>query len=348
MTRLFSVVLAALLLLAAISAGGQDKNLISVAADLGATLEWDPLRDSGVISFGDDRISVAVGTGSALINYRLMVPIDPPVRRDGGVWLTTAAVTAIGDAVKKDRLAHEGDHLRVQYVLLDPGHGGKDSGAVGSVMSGKKQVPLMEKDITLQVGMDLAALLRAGFPDKEILLTRTDDTFVSLEDRVVIANKLLEKTPDTVLYVSVHANTSPFNRTASGYEVWCLPPSYERTLVDEKTAGKDNADILPILNSMREEDVYLESTMLAQNILAGLDAAIGQKGSNRGLRQNDWYVVRNARMPAVLAEVGFVSNPDEAAHLADPAYLNDVARGMYNGIVTFIQGFERSRTGSAR
>jgi N-acetylmuramoyl-L-alanine amidase len=345
--RLFAALFAAALVLA-VGAGAQDKNLISVASDLGATLEWDPLRDTGVISLGDDRISVAVGTGSALVNYRLKVQIDPPVRHDGGVWLTKATVTAIGDAVKKDRLAHAGEHLRVQYILLDPGHGGKDSGAVGSVPQGKKQAPLMEKNITLAVGTALAALLREGFPDKEVLLTRNDDTFVSLEDRVVIANRLLQETQDTVLYISIHANTSPFNKNASGFEVWCLPPSYERTLVDEKAAGKDNLDILPILNSMREEDVSLESTLLAQDILVGLDASIGQKSADRGLRRNDWYVVRNARMPAVLAEVGFVSNSEEAVRLADPAYLNNVAQGMYNGIKSFIQGFERSRTGSAR
>ena len=228
------------LLALSVPIGAQDKNILSLASDLGAVLEWDPLRDAGVISFGDDRISIAVGTDSALINYRLKVQIDAPARRGGGVWLTTAAVGAIGDAVQKDRLAHAGEHLRVQYILLDPGHGGKDSGAVGSVASGKKQVPLMEKDITLTVGRALAGLLREGFPDKEVMLTRTDDTFVSLEDRVVIANGLLEKTKDTVLYVSIHANTSPFNKTASGFEVWCLPPSYERTLVDEKAAGKEN------------------------------------------------------------------------------------------------------------
>ena len=99
---------------------------------------------------------------------------------------------------------------------------------------------------------------------------------------------------------------------------------------------------------MREEEISLESTVLAQNILAGLDASIGEKSANRGLRQNDWYVVRNARMPAVLTEVGFVSNAEEAPRLADPAYLKDVAQGMYSGVKAFIQGFERSGSGGAR
>jgi N-acetylmuramoyl-L-alanine amidase len=194
----------------------------------------------------------------------------------------------------------------------------------------------------------LSGLLKEGFPDKEVVLTRTDDTFVSLEDRVVIANGLLEKTKDTILYVSIHANTSPFNKTASGFEVWCLPPAYKRTLLDAKAAGKENQDILPILNSMLEEEISVESTVLAREILAGLDRRIGDQTENRGMRQNDWYVVRNARMPAVLTEVGFVSYPEEAARLADESYLKNVAQGMYDGIRAFISRFEQYGSADAR
>jgi N-acetylmuramoyl-L-alanine amidase len=337
-----------LLLSLPLLAGAQDKNLLSLAADLGAVLEWDPLRDAGVLSFGDDRISLEVGAGLVLVNYRLKVEIDPPFRRDGAVWLTTAAVTAIGDAVQRDRLAHAAQHMRVAYILIDPGHGGKDGGAVGSFMDGKKEVTIKEKDITLNVARKLSAMLASAFPDKQILFTRSDDTFVSLEDRVVVANGLLARTKETILYVSIHANTSPFNRKASGFEVWCLPPEYKRTLVDEKAAGKENQDIVPILNSMLEEEISVESTVLAREILAGLDRRIGDRTEDRGMRQNDWYVVRNARMPAVLTEVGFVSFPEEAARLADDVYLKNVAQGMYDGIHAFISRFEQYGSSDAR
>jgi N-acetylmuramoyl-L-alanine amidase len=347
--RLKGALAAALaLILAAAVAGAQDKNLLSLATDLGAVLEWDPLRDTGVLVVGEDRIALGVGADAALINYRLKVSIDPPVRRNGAVLLTTAAVTAISAAVQSDRLAHAGERMRVACILIDAGHGGKDGGGAGSVGAGKAKVTLKEKDVTLGVARALGALLRSRFPDKQVLFTREDDTFVSLEDRVVIANTLLDKTRDTVLYISVHANISPFNKDASGFEVWCLPPTYQRKLLDEKSTGKDNADILPILNSMLQEEISMESTVLAQEILKGLDAQIGEKSANRGLRQNDWYVVRNTRMPAVLTEVGFVSNPEEAVRLADPAYLNDVAKGMYTGIDAFIARFEKNGSGGAR
>ena len=345
-TRVLGCIL--LLLLLPLAASAEDRNLLSLASDLGAVLEWDPLRDAGVISFGDDRIALGVGTGMALINYRLKVEIEPPVRRDGAVWLTTAAVLTISDAMQKDRLAHAAEHMRVGYVLIDAGHGGRDGGGVGSFMDGKNQVTVREKDVTLSVARRLAALLETGFPDRDIVFTRSDDSFVSLEDRVVVANALLEKTKETVLYVSIHANASPFNKKASGFEVWCLPPEYKRTLLDEKAAGKDSQEILPILNSMLEEEISVESTVLAQEILAGLEGKIGAKSGDRGLRKNDWYVVRNARMPAVLTEVGFVTNPEEASRLADDAYLKEIAEGIYNGICAFIARFERSGSTGAR
>jgi N-acetylmuramoyl-L-alanine amidase len=343
--RIVAVVL--LFVVSAAAACGQEKDLLSVAEDLGAVLEWDPLRDAGVISFGNDRISLGVGAGLAIVNYRLKVEIDPPVRRNGAVWLTRAAVAAISDAVQKDRLAHAAEHLRVAFVLIDPGHGGKDGGGVGSFEEGKRQVTVKEKDVTLSVARALSEMLKSAYPDKTVLFTRTDDSFVSLEDRVVVANSLLEKSKETVLYISIHANTSPFNKKASGFEVWCLPPEFKRTLLDENAAGKDNQEILPILNGMLEEEISLESTVLAQEILSGLDGKVGRQSANRGLRQNDWYVVRNARMPAVLVEVGFVSNPEEAERLADTAYLKNLAEGMYSGVRAFITRFEQNGSAGA-
>lgn len=339
---------AVLIVMIAATSAAQEKDLLSLAEDLGGMLEWDPLRDVGVISFGTDRIALGVGIDLAVINYRLKVGIDAPLRKKGAVWLTAAAVAALSGAVQKDRLAHAVDHMRVAAILIDPGHGGKDGGAVGSLVVGKRRITVREKDVTLFVARRLSELLKSTYPDKEILFTRAVDSFVSLEDRVVIANSLLEKSKETVLYISIHANTSPYNKNASGFEVWCLPPEYKRTLLDETTAGKENHEILPILNGMLEEEISLESTVLAQEILSGLNAKIGQLSADRGLRQNDWYVVRNARMPAVLVEVGFVSNPDEAARLADDAYLKDVAEGMYSGVRAFIGRFEQNGSAGAR
>jgi N-acetylmuramoyl-L-alanine amidase len=330
-------------------AGAQEKNLLSLASDLGAVLEWNPLRDNGVLDVGQDRIALGVGTDSVLINYRLKITIDPPVRRAGAVWLTMAAVTAISNGVQKDRLRHAGELMRVSTILIDPGHGGTDPGTLGSFMVKNKKVVLKEKDVNLAVGLKLRDMLAAAYPDKKIVMTRSTDTTVGLEERTDMANALLKQTTDTVLFLSIHTNASPFKTSASGYEVWCLPSTYERTdLVDESMVAKGDEDILPILSAMKGDEIYLESTMLANQILNGLGQSVGAKSVSRGVKFNDWYVVRNSRVPAVLTEVGFVTNPEEAARLADDAYLKDVAKGIYTGVDAFLAQFERNGSSGVR
>jgi N-acetylmuramoyl-L-alanine amidase len=335
---------AAVLFLLAAAGPVEDKDLLTLAHDMGAVLEWDPLRDAGVLVVGDDRISLGVGSDSALINYRLRVTIDPPVRRNGAVVLTTAAVAAIGDAVQQDRLAHAGERMRVSYVILDPGHGGKDPGSNGTYKDGSKTVTLLEKDITLSIALKLGEMLQAAYPDRKIVYTRTTDSTVSLESRPELANDILKKTSDTVLYIAIHANSSPLRATkTSGFEVWYLPPAYRRSVLDKSSVQPEDYDILNIMNMMREEEITLETTLLAQQISAGLARSIGDRTLNRGLLSNDWAVVRDSRMPAVLLEVGFVNNPEEAKRLADPAYLKDIAQGIYTGITGFIARFERNQ-----
>jgi N-acetylmuramoyl-L-alanine amidase len=323
-----------------VTAFAQEKDLLSIVGDLGAGLEWDPMRDRGVISLGEDRISIGVGLPMVIINYRLAVAIPAPSRRDGAVWLSADAVAMISKALQQDRFAHTAGHLRIAAVLIDPGHGGEDPGATGTYADGKKTVTIREKDVVLKIGLTLSRMLQKAMPDKDILLTRSDDTYITLEKRADMANSLLEKTKDTVLYISLHAN-STFNKLsdAKGYEVWYLPPEYKRTLLEGTDAATN--ELTPILNSMLEEEISVESIVLAREILSGLDASVGDLTEDRGLRQEPWYVVRNTKMPAVLVEVGFMSSSEEAARLATDAYLKGIADGLYTGIRSFITRFER-------
>ena len=216
----------------------QQRDLLSIVGELGAGLEWDPLRDRGVISLGDDRISLAVGLPIAVINYRVDVPIPAPERRDGAVWLGQDAMTAISRALQKDRIARHGRAPADRRSPHRSGHGGEDPGAMGTYMDGKRSIPIREKDVVLKVGLILSQMLQKALPDKQILLTRSDDTYITLENRAQMANNLLGKTNDTMLYISLHAN-STFNKAskAKGYEVWYLPPEYKRTLLDPAGQG---------------------------------------------------------------------------------------------------------------
>ncbi len=349
--RVTRPVLRLLVLLAALLSMGarltaEQKELLSLVSELGGTLEWNPLRGTGVISIGDDRVAFALDVPFAVVDYAEKVTIDPPVRKHGAVYISAEAVAALGDAVGRQRLARAMEQLRIGYLLIDPGHGGRDPGAIGSYAAGKSSTEVREKDVVLSVCRTLGRLLKAAYPDKEVLFTRADDTYVSLEKRADTANALLAKTGDTVLYVSIHAN-STLNKTArpTGFEVWYLPPAYKRTLLDGD-ASEVERDLLPILNSMLEEEITVESIVLAREILQGLDGKVGQVSPSRGLKEESWYVVRNAKMPAVLVEVGFISTPEEAARLGQEAYLNDLAEGIYNGVRAFISRFERG--GSSR
>jgi N-acetylmuramoyl-L-alanine amidase len=326
--------------MASLAAFAQEKDLLSIVGELGAGLEWDPMRDRGVISLGEDRISLGVGLPLAIINYRIAVAIPAPTRRNGAIMLSADAMATISKAVQQDRLAKATGHLRIATVLIDPGHGGEDPGATGTYADGKRTVTIREKDVVLKIGLMLSQMLRKALPDKEILLTRSDDTYVTLEKRAEMANTLLEKTKDTMLYISLHAN-STFNKLsdAKGFEVWYLPPEYKRTLLEGEDAS--TRELVPILNSMLEEEISVESIVLAKEILSGLDAFVGDLTVDRGLRQEPWYVVRNTKMPAVLVEVGFMSSSEEAAHLATDSYLKDIADGLYTGIRSFITRFER-------
>jgi len=329
-----------LVLMAALAAAAADRELLELLEELNATCEWDPLREAGVILAGSDRIAFQVGTPFVLLNYTERLAIAAPRRAAGRILFDADAVQAVTAAVARMRTERPEAGLRIAAIVLDPGHGGKDPGGVGRRTVEGKAVTLQEKDVVLQLALLVGERLRAVLPGKDVVLTRSDDSFVELEARAAMANSLQERLGDAVLYVSIHANASP-RSAANGFEVWYLPPTYRRTLIGSDAAGTD-PDLAPILNTMLEEEISVESVVLAREILGAIDAQVGKLSPNRGLKEEAWAVVRNSRMPAVLVEVGYVTNPQEAANLADPAYLMDLAEGLYNGIIAFVARFERA------
>ena len=255
---------------------------------------------------------------------------------DAQPQLPAALFTQLEDFFKQ---FNTGAFFRIGAILIDPGHGGRDPGTVGSYIENGKTIPVYEKNIALTVSLALDELLRKTYPDKKILLTRSGDTYPSLEDRVEMANGVPLKKNEAILYISIHANAAPFNKKPYGFEVWYLPTDYRRDLIDKNAASKE---IIHILNSMMEEEFSTESILIAKNISDGLDAQIGKESKNRGLKEKEWYVVRNAKMPSVLIELGFVTNPEEAKRLNTPSYLQKCAQGIYNGLTAFISRFESS------
>lgn len=333
--RLFTIII--LLLHMSVAAPVAAEKTIS-AADaakaLDADVAWNPLSQEITFTVGEHTAQCRIGKPLVFFDYReAAVTYAPQMSMDAQPILPAALFTQLEDFFKR---FNTGSFFRVGAVLIDPGHGGRDPGTVGSYIENGKTIPVYEKNIALTVSLALDELLRKTYPDKKIILTRSGDTYPSLEERVEMANGVPLQKNEAILYISIHANASLSNR-ASGFEVWYLPPEYRRNLIDKTTASKE---IVHILNSMMEEEFSTESILIAKNISDGLDAQIGKESKNRGLKEKEWYVVRNAKMPSVLIELGFVTNPEEAKRLNTPSYLQKCAQGIYNGLTAFISRFE--------
>lgn len=316
-----------------------DITLADAAARTGTDLYWDPLTGSGIFSKNGHQVAFRVGQQLMLLDYTRIAVTDPPVMSDGTAYVTEQFVA---DAAALFDVNLPEAFYRVGAILIDPGHGGKDPGTIGTYKKNGKEITLYEKDIALSVSNKLADQLRNAYPDKKIIMTRSDDTWLSLEQRVDIANSIQLEPHEAIIYISVHVNAS-LNKTASGYEVWYLTPDYRRTVLDSSNIDADDEALIPILNSMLEEEYTTESVLIAKFIMDGLTAQIGNDSPSRGIKAEEWFVVRNANMPSVLVETGFVTNEKEAELLGSDDYLRKIALGIYNGVVAFVTHFERSR-----
>jgi N-acetylmuramoyl-L-alanine amidase len=317
-----------------------------------AEFRWDPFFSSGVFTSAGHSLSFRAGEpgdqGFFLLDGKDLYTVPVPYLARGLLCFPEEFVDAAERALfpraggSSDLSAgvspvENRPFFRIAAIIVDPGHGGKDPGAIGSFTENGATWSSIEKNITLTVSREVHALLSRTYPDKRILLTRDRDVFPSLQDRVDLANSVSPGENEAVIFISIHANSS-FNKNARGYEVWYLDPEYRRELIDRSKYGESAA----IVNLMLEEEFTTESIMMGQNILNRLGEALGNITPNRGLKAEKWFVVRNAQMPAVLVELPFVTNRQDAGLMADDAYLKKFADAIYKGIIDFVDTFERT------
>jgi N-acetylmuramoyl-L-alanine amidase len=214
--------------------------------------------------------------------------------------------------------------LCVRRIVVDPGHGGKDPGAIGP--SGLK-----EKDVTLKLAKKVAARLREEL-GAEVILTRDRDVFVPLEQRTAIANA-----QKADLFVSIHTNAAPSSRLR-GIETY-----YLNFAVDEhamRVAALENAsssrrmgDLSGILNQILKNTKVDESSRLARAVQDALTQSIrGNGGKDLGVKQAPFFVLIGAKMPSVLVETSFISNDEEEKMLKDNGYLDQLSSGIVSGL----------------
>jgi N-acetylmuramoyl-L-alanine amidase len=227
-------------------------------------------------------------------------------------------------------------------IVIDPGHGGKDPGGIG--VEG-----LREKDIVLGVSLELNKELIRRFRDMEIVLTRTDDRFLSLEERGAVANGIEPHL--NPIFISVHANVS-FAPDTAGYETYFLSleplgdrardVSYrENSVLDFEIENTDD-HLQEILNHLVDIEYRRESRLLASHIQSGLERRVGAESDNRGVKGAFFYVLKESKMPAVLVEIGFVTNKVEAQRMLDADYQRRIARGIADGIEEFVSSFRKT------
>jgi len=222
---------------------------------------------------------------------------------------------------------------RQPVVVIDPGHGGYDSGTTAGA-------PLLEKDIALQIGLRLQGELEHR--GVRAILTRTGDYFVTLADRTAFANKA-----GADLFISIHLNSSP-DAATTGIETYYLNNTTDRAAI--RLAAMENAsggaystaaggDLNYILSDMRQQYKANESVALASMIEAEtaseLSASLGVRVNALGAMRGPFYVLVGARMPAVLVECGFLSNREEAARLASAPYQQMLAQGIAEAAVHY-------------
>ena len=338
MRRIIPFCLAALLvMLIPTAASAESVTLEDLLLQTGATLRWDPWRHTGNLSREGTVLVFRSGDPWMILNGEKLIVTGTVLEERGRLIFSPEAADTILRifGVESDSSAS----YRLSTILIDPGHGGRDSGAGREWPVDGIEYPLTEKDIVLEISLRLAEALRKRFPDKQVLLTRDKDIYPSLEDRVSLANGVELQPREGMIYLSIHANAS-LNPRAEGYEVWYLPQDYRRMLVDPLSLGGSGTSIAPIVNALWEEEFTHESVRLADMILRGFDQSLGPDIPNRGRREESWFVVRNARMASVLVEVGFLTREAEADRLRRPEYLSRITQGIYNGVTDFVSYFE--------
>ncbi|MBQ1856975.1 MAG: N-acetylmuramoyl-L-alanine amidase [Bacteroidales bacterium] len=242
--------------------------------------------------------------------------------------------------------------LALKTVCIDPGHGGHDAGCVS-----RDSKKTREKDIALSIALKLRDKIRAAYPGVKVVMTRSDDRFIPLNDRAAIANK-----NNADLFISIHIDATT-NNTANGHSVHVLGQSSNKNrdlfrsnmeltrrensvilLEDDYTTkyqGFDPSDPESFIFFNLMQNAHLEHSL---DFAAEVDKALGTSKipRSRGVRQNPFLVLWRTTMPAVLVECGFISNAGDLEVFRSDAGKNSIAEGLFKAFVAFKNKYDNS------
>jgi N-acetylmuramoyl-L-alanine amidase/type II secretory pathway predicted ATPase ExeA len=223
--------------------------------------------------------------------------------------------------------------LKISRIVIDPGHGGRDTGTIGPH-------GVLEKDVCLDVALRLGNLIEENLPNAEVIYTRSTDRYVSLEERTAIANQAKAD-----LFISIHANSSD-DHAVRGVETYYLnlatsPESAQVATRENALSQMQLHDLQDLIKKIAGNDKIKESREFAidiQNSLSRRLQRVNWRETNRGVKRAPFIVLIGAEMPSVLSEISFVSNTSDERLLANSDHRERMAEGLFNGIATYLAG----------
>ncbi len=291
------------------------------------------LRQVRVGQFSPDVVRVVLDMSSLRGHSAFLLPdpfrlvVDIQGQRNGQELAALEKEKDLSPSLKGTKPLSGGLHK----IVLDPGHGGKDPGAMG--VGG-----IAEKDIVLSIAKKLAKKLKREM-GIEVVLTRQTDSFIPLEDRTAIANA-----EDADLFISLHVNSSP-NPHARGIETYYLNNTDDEAAIrlaarENGTSRRGISDLQFILSDLTQNSKLEDSITLAHRIHSSIVSQIGQKHGevkDLGVKKALFYVLVGAHMPSVLVELLFITNKTEARALTRQAYQDTIVDALYDGIKKYHQ-----------
>jgi len=185
---------------------GQSLSINELISRTGARLKWEPYSQIGLLEKGDKSISFSLGDPWMVLDYKDKISTGTILKENGVLIFSEDAAMSVLKFFGENVV--ENDPYNVGVILIEPGHGGKDPGTMSTIEVNGVPVVIQEKNIVLDVSLRLADMLREKYPDKKIMLTREDDSFPTLDDRVRIANNSELNPKEGIIFIAVNVNAS--------------------------------------------------------------------------------------------------------------------------------------------
>ena len=310
---------------------GKDVQLKEICQKYNILWDWDSVTQVITLRFNGKLAKLLVGSDIVLIDEKT-VTLSRPVRTRRSSIIVPADFRekVIAQMRQVSKRPPTGFYYKAQKIIIDAGHGGKDPGAIGP--SG-----IHEKTVVLDIAKRVGKILESK--GMEVIMTRDSDEFITLQRRTEITCEA-----DADLFVSIHANSSP-SKSISGIEVYMLSDLSD--LDKEEAQRKSNRHLLfqnfnikrpddsveRIVDDLLYDNKQLESEKFA-GFVAG-EISKYTKAKNRGAKQSRFFVLRNTLIPAILIEVGFLTNPKEERLLKTGQYRQEMAKGIAQSILDY-------------